>query len=568
MPYLTKPQLLLPLLGLSCLSWSATALAQRPPSIPSGTLEPPRSIPPLPNTLPHPKVPDQLSNPSEPVRSKSAPDLPLQVKVQNIEVLGSSVFSPQSLTAVTTRFMGKTASFEQLTAISTAITDLYTSHGYTTSGAFLPTQDISNGNVKIQVVEGDLERIEVQGLTNLQSSYVRDRIAIAGRSPLNIRRLEQALQLLQLDPLFSSVQAELSAGTTPGRNVLTVNLKEASPSTLALLTQNRESPSVGSFGGTLGIGHNNLLGWGDRLSANLGITEGRTSYDVGYEVPLNARNGTLSARYINGSSRIIEQPFAPLDINSDSETISVGFRQPLVRTPTKELSLGLSLDRRQSQTYLLDDIAYSFSRGPEDGLSRVTVLRFSQDWIDRSRSRVLAARSQFSLGLDALGATINDTGTDGRFLSWIGQFQWVQSLGEDSTSIVRVGAQLTGDSLLPLEQFSIGGVDTVRGYRQDQQVGDNGLIASAEVRLPIVRDHGGIGLIQLAPFLDFGTTWNNSGDEITDNTLLSVGVGLHWQLNRFFAARVDYGIPLLGVDNDGDSLQDNGISFSIQMQPF
>lgn len=581
MPYLTKPQLLLWLLSLSCLGWSTTALAespgkgnvapvlvvQSPPTIPPGTVEPPRSIPPLPRTLPTPTPPQSLK-PIEPVPSKKASALQLQVKVQGVEVLGSTVFSPEAMAAVTTSFKGKSASFEELTAIATAVTDLYTSHGYTTSGAFLPAQDISTGKVKIQVVEGDLERIEVKGLSHLSNSYVRSRIASAGKSPLNLRELEEALQLLQLDPLFSSVQAELSAGTTPGRSVLTVNLKEADAFNAAVLTQNFDSPSVGSFGGIVALSHNNLFGWGDRAFANIGRTQGRFTYDVGYEVPLNSRNGTLSFRYVNGNSRIVEQPFAPLDINSDSETISVGFRQPLKRTPTEEISLGLGIDRRQSQTYLDDDIPYSFSVGPEDGLSRVTVLRFSQDWVNRSSRRVLAARSQFSLGLGALGATVNDTGTDGRFFSWIGQFQWVQSLGKDTTSVVRVGAQLTPDSLLPLEQFSIGGADTVRGYRQDQQVADNGVIASAEVRLPIVRDRDGIGLIQLAPFVDAGMVWNNNGNEITENTLLGVGVGLQWEFNRLFTARLDYGIPLIGVENRGDSLQDKGITFSIQMRPF
>ncbi|MBW4602830.1 MAG: hypothetical protein KME29_25500 [Calothrix sp. FI2-JRJ7] len=78
---------------------------------------------------------------------------------------------------------------------------------------------------------------------------------------------------------------------------------------------------------------------------------------------------------------------------------------------------------------MLKDIPFSFSTGPEDGNSKVTVSRFSQDWINRTPSRVLAARSQFSLGIGALGATVNDTGVDGRFMSWVGQFQWVQNLG-------------------------------------------------------------------------------------------------------------------------------------------
>jgi hemolysin activation/secretion protein len=156
---------------------------------------------------------------------------------------------------------------------------------------------------------------------------------------------------------------------------------------------------------------------------------------------------------------------------------------------------------RQSETFLLNDIPYSFSEGPENGKSKITALRFSQDWNNRSTTQVLAARSQFSFGLDAFGATVNDSGTDAQFISWLGQFQWVKALGGDVILIARAGAQLSFDSLLPIEQFSIGGVDTVRGYRQNQRVADNGVVGSVEVRFPIIRDSDGIGTIQLAPFL-------------------------------------------------------------------
>jgi hemolysin activation/secretion protein len=276
----------------------------------------------------------------------------------------------------------------------------------------------------------------------------------------------------------------------------------------------------------------------------------------------------LSLSYRYDSSRIVEQPFSDLDINADSYTASLGFRQLIVRTPTTEFALSLSLDLRQSQTYLFEDIPYSFSLGPENGQSRVTVLRFSQDWVNRSTSRVLAARSQFSFGLNALGATVNNTGTDGRFTSWLGQFQWVQSLGGDTILIARSGAQLSFDSLLPIEQFSIGGVDTVRGYRQNQRVADNGIVGSLEVRFPLIRDQNGIGTLQLAPFFDIGSVWNRKGEIPSPSTLASIGLGLRWQLDPYFSARLDWGVPLISVDNRGNSLQDNGISFSVRYQPF
>jgi hemolysin activation/secretion protein len=310
---------------------------------------------------------------------------------------------------------------------------------------------------------------------------------------------------------------------------------------------------------------------GDRLDAEFGLTQGVSSYNLNYELPVNARDGRVNIRYSNGRNRVVEQPFAPLDIKGRSQTYSVGFRQPLIRTPSSEFALGLAVDLRRSQTFLFEDKPFSFTQGPEDGESKVSVVRFTQDWVNRSSSSVLAARSQFSFGLGVLGATLNNTGTDGRFLAWLGQFQWLQALNEskDAALVVRAVAGLTGDSLLPLEQFSIGGIDSVRGYRTDQAVGDDGVIGSVEVRLPIVRSRNGFGLLQLVPFVDAGTVWSN-GDEadLDSNTLVSTGLGLRWQLNNSLSARLDWGIPLVPVERRGDSLQDNGIFLSIQMQPF
>ncbi len=553
-------------------------LAQSTPSIPPGIIEPTRpSLPPLPTTPPQtPTPPPQLTPPETPLTPP--PQVGVKVKVKRVEVLGSTVFSATELEAAVASFIGKDATFEELLAIRTAITNLYTDKGYTTSGAFLPPQDLTDGVVKIQVVEGTVEKIEIQGLRHLRTSYVRDRIGLATKVPVNLRRLEEALQLLQLNPLISNVQAELSAGTAPGLSVLTLNVKEAQPLTAALIVENRDSPSVGSIRGTAALSHNDLLGFGDRLSAEYAMTvseavatlgaSGVKSYNISYAIPLNPRDGTLSLSYRYDSSRIVEQPFSDLDINADSYTASLGFRQLIVRTPTTEFALSLSLDLRQSQTYLFEDIPYSFSLGPENGQSRVTVLRFSQDWVNRSTSRVLAARSQFSFGLNALGATVNNTGTDGRFTSWLGQFQWVQSLGGDTILIARSGAQLSLDSLLPIEQFSIGGVDTVRGYRQNQRVADNGIVGSLEVRYPIIRNPDRIGTIQLASFFDIGTVWNNKGEIPSPSTLASIGLGLRWQLDPYLSARLDWGIPLISISQEGNSLQDNGIFFSIRFQPF
>ncbi len=229
-----------------------------------------------------------------------------------------------------------------------------------------------------------------------------------------------------------------------------------------------------------------------------------------------------------------------------------------------EFAIGVGLDLRRSQTFLLDDIPFSFSAGPQDGKSKVTALRFFQEWVQRRPKQVLAARSQFSFGINAFDATVNAVDPDGRFFSWLGQFQWVQQLSPKVLMIARLNAQLTPDSLLSIERFSIGGSDTVRGYRQNQVVADNGIIGSLEFRIPLTKNPQ---TLQLNPFIEFGTGWNQRGDNPKPQWIASVGLGVQWQISRDITLRIDYGFPLVNIDGQGDSLQDSGFSFSLRYQP-
>jgi hemolysin activation/secretion protein len=485
--------------------------------------------------------------------------------IKTIEVLGNTVLHPE-ITALIEPYQNQEASFEDLLNLRSTITQLYIENGYVTSGAFLVNnQELSQGDVQIQIVEGEVEEIEITGLNRLREGYVRRRLELATRPPLNQKRLETTLQLLQLNPLFQQVNAELTAGSTPGRNILQIQLQEAPAFGAGIATANTQSPSLGSVQNSINASHDNLLGFGDRISATYGITSGVNFYNLNYTIPLNARDGTLTLSYSNTDSQIIEEPFEDIEIRGESRNISANFRQPLIYTPERELGIGVAFDLRRSQTYILDDIPFSFSEGPDNGESKVTVIRFYQDWVNRSPGRVLAARSQFSFGIDAFDATINDIGIDGRFFTWIGQFQWVEQLSPRALLVARINTQLTPDALLPLERFTIGGVDTVRGYSHNQRVGDNGIMGAVEVRLPVTSNPN---ILQLSPFFEIGTVWNNQGITFEPATIAGLGLGLNWLITPDLLLRLDYGIPLIDVDEEGDSLQDNGLYFSLRYQPF
>jgi hemolysin activation/secretion protein len=177
------------------------------------------------------------------------------------------------------------------------------------------------------------------------------------------------------------------------------------------------------------------------------------------------------------------------------------------------------------------------------------------------------------LGIDAFDATTNNTGgPDGEFFAWRGQAQWVKLLAPDTLFIARTDLQLADRPLLPSEQIGLGGQGTVRGYRQDRTLADNGFIASAEFRYPVLRVPQIQGLLQITPFIDFGTAWNTSTagrDTLNPDTLASVGLGLLWQQSDRLTARFDWGVPLGRVSGEKNSWQENGLYFSIiYNQPF
>lgn len=105
----------------------------------------------------------------------------------------------------------------------------------------------------------------------------------------------------------------------------------------------------------------------------------------------------------------------------------------------------------------------------------------------------------------------------------------------------------------------------MRGYEENQLVTDNGVLGTVELRLPVTKNPN---TLNLNPFLEFGTGWNNDEPNPEDPTIASVGLGVDWAIGEGLMFNVDYGIPLISVENEGNSLQENGFHVSFKYQPF
>ncbi|MCY7321679.1 MAG: ShlB/FhaC/HecB family hemolysin secretion/activation protein, partial [Phormidesmis sp. CAN_BIN36] len=264
-------------------SASALTADRIPIVIPDRLPENPQSVIPPRDPVPEAPLPEQplpplpppdelLPPPTIPAAPEAPGDVPATLFVNAFVVEGSTVFSAEDFAKVTAPFTGRELSFAELLQVRTRVTQLYVSQGYVTSGAFIPPQTLEGGVVKIQVIEGSLEDINVTGTRRLQRAYVSSRIRLAAETPLNVPRLLRSLQLLQLDPLIATISADLQAGTRPGTSLLQVQVTEADTFSVTPSIDNGRSPSVGSFRRQVNVTQANLTGLGDRFSLNYANT--------------------------------------------------------------------------------------------------------------------------------------------------------------------------------------------------------------------------------------------------------------------------------------------------------
>jgi hemolysin activation/secretion protein len=551
-------------------------LAQATPTLPRPDFQRPITppveqptpiLPPPQDILPAPTSPNF---PSQPVIPNN---VPISVNVKRFIIKGSTIFSPAELAKITDEYINKPLDFAQLLQVTNRITQLYIKNKYINSGAYIPGDqsfDIQGGTIEIRVIEGRVEDIVVTGTQRLNPNYVRSRIALGAGKILNIDRLLESLQLLQLDPLIKAVNTELVSGQQPGTSIVQVKVTEAPNWQAGINIANNRTPSVGEIQAQVFATQNNLTGLGDGIGVTYGKSEASNVFDINYTLPLNPRNGTLRFQYSNSNSRVIESPFDRLDINSTGQDFGLTYRQPIIQTPAQEFAMGVTLAQRETNTgYLFsvvgERIGYPTPGADANGLTRVTAARFFQDYTAKDTQQVFALRSQLSLGLNALNATINNSAPDSKFLTWRGQAQYVRALAPNSLFLFKVESQLADRPLLALEQLGIGGQDTVRGYRQDLLLGDNGVIASAEVRLPIFTPPESKQIFQIVPFLDFGYAWNqpnNPSSGPTPSTIGAAGLGLRYQ-GGDFSAKLDYGIPFNLIDTNKRTGQEKGFYFSL-----
>jgi hemolysin activation/secretion protein len=529
--------------------------------------------PELPEIQPGPPPPSGLTVPAPPP-SETPPPLRQGPRfvLRDVNIIGNTVLDEAAIRGVLEPYLGKPVTTADLEEIRRQFTLLYINSGYINSGVIVPDQNVVNGVVTFRFVEGRVTGIEVAGTDHFDPEYFRSRLASGIESPFNVENLGREQQILLQNPLVKRLNLELLPGLELGEARLHADVLEANRYSLSAQIADDQSPTVGAVRGQLQGSIANILGFGDILTAQYGRSQGLNDGYVDYAVPIASDDTRVSVRYDKNGVVVVTPQLSPLNVTSRFSSIGVGLSRPMYRTPEQAFTLGASLERREQQTFLLG-MPFAFTPGSESGKTVVTPLRLYQDWLDRDAEHAFAARSTFSFGLQSLGATVTDMPAFGiptaKFFSWLGQVQYVRRIYEDWEALVRSDLQLANHPLFQTEQIAFGGLGSVRGYRQYLTVTDDGLLISAELRIPVGRlrlpylaDSDVAGTVQIVPFYDFARAWNTDRPTLPPQQISGVGAGVRWYIGSGITAEFYYGKALRHVPI-GNSIEDRGLYFRV-----
>jgi hemolysin activation/secretion protein len=495
-----------------------------------------------------------------------------RVFVREVLVSGNTVLPEDVLAAIAEPYTDRQVSFADIADLADQLTLAYVERGYVTSGATVPEQSLADGVLELAVVEGVLESVQVESDGRFRPSYFESRLGRRRGDPVNVFEIEERLQVLQNDPRIRRIEAQLLPGEHRGESVLRLQVEEEPPLRLSLRSDNYQSPAIGEFRGIADVTNTNITGYGDQARFAFTGGAGILKFEGDYSVPITRWDTTLGLEGNYTWSEVQESDLEDLEIENDYLTVGLRLGQPLYRSLETSIGGFLRAEWRRNESSL-QGRGFSFVLGPEDGISKVAVLRFGLDFAHRAPRQVFAARTMLSVGLDILRATHHGDSQipDGQFVAWLAQLQWARRLPWlDAAVLARFDVQLTDSPLLGIEQFAIGGRYTVRGYAENTLVRDNGLVGSLEISVPVIPRREGRPWLELGPFVDAGYTWNSDRpgvDQIAITTLVGVGVSARSWLTERIRLDVNWGQQLKDIPELGDfNLQREGLYLGLSVE--
>lgn len=461
-------------------------------------------------------------------------------EINQISLQQASLITPATQKRIVAPYINQCLSLDRINQLVRAISEWYVQRGYITSRAFLTEQNLSHGTLNITVLEGKLEAIHLQGASARQLNMAFP--TRAGRI-LNLRDIEQGME--QINRLRTTpVQIEIIPSTQPGYSIVNLTSTPEFPLILGLNMDNsgQRSTGIGQLSGSL-VG-NDLLGVADRWF----VSGGRSSafsdwrdaqnFQAGVSVPYGYGLLDYSYSWSNYHSRFNANSF---DWYSNGDNIAnrlsgswVLFRNGQIKT-----GLQLGLNHYVSHNWLNETLLESSSR-------KLTSLQIGFNHTQKIAGGVATLNPMLSRGMPWFDAESDKGKSDdfpkAEFRKWSVSSSYQRPVTQKMWWLSSFYAQWSPDRLYGSERLTIGGENSVRGYKEQYLSGDVGGYLRNELNYSLFTLPA-IGEVSTTLALDGGWLQSDKQDRYAAGTLWGSSLGLGTR-NAHVSTQLSLGIPV------------------------
>lgn len=464
---------------------------------------------------------------------------------------GASAMSETALSSAWSGYIEKEISVATLYEIVTAITSEYAQAGYALSFALLPEQDVTDGVVKISVVEGYVDDVAVNGggngtgtlSLNKQIQYQIEKIKAS--RPLKTVDLERALLLLNDLPGVKAHAVFSASKSASGASVLTLNVERDRVQGMADVN-NRMSEDLGSWraGGSMTL--NGVVTGTDALTLTAYSALDTDGFVFGagrFEQRLSGDGLTLSVSGSYSKDLPLKGLLKAVDFEGRDESGAIGLSYPLLRSRPENLTADISFSMNNTNTETLGVPL------TEDKV-RVLEASLTYDFYGNDGS-VNLIRGTLTKGLDVFGATDDSSLLKSRangsatFLNLGLYASRVQPLVGRFSLYGGVQAQAALDSpLLAVRECAYGGASFGRAYDAGSLSGDHCVEGLAEVRYDQMMMGFGVQIYSYADGAYVQQKGTLEVGEKRSESAASAGGGVRVFVNEAINLNVEVGVPL------------------------
>ena len=465
--------------------------------------------------------------------------------LHGVSVTGAHAIPLDQLSTSYQPYLGKKVSQADLAAIAAGISDQYREAGFHLSRAIVPQQDVQDGQIRIQVIEGRIAEVVLKGDGAEQFGVKPMLDAVLAELPSRLMTLERQLLLINDRAGVRIDDTELDEiGGPTGRFRLTVYLKTWHIYTSFGL-DNLGSPSVGPWQTYATGALNSYMLPGDTLALNLStvandpreLAFGRLSYDV----PLGLDGARIGASALHSEVR-------PGDdrrmANDTAKTDAFEIRGSIVPLQSQRSSLTLTAAMGFTNASERDMFGPFYS-------DHIRTIGLTTDYrLQDGFGGKNYFTATYRQGLDIFGAShfgdglLSRDGASADFSVLDVWFTRYQTLSDAWSFKLAAASQTASGPLFTSQQFYLGGSAFGRGYGSAAISGDNGIAGSFELRFDQKLTSLYLTGYQLYSFFDAGAVWND-GFRINDGlALTSAGAGVRFFLRDDLRADIGVAFPL------------------------